>query len=101
VSHITAQLSDECIECIKSGKKSQNGPKKQFGKDMKFIFLQLQPLYPDTGFLVDLAAASSNEILKDFSMKYDDVAALVTNKEDVKRNHSKSNEVGKYYSTFC
>jgi hypothetical protein len=49
---------------------------------------------------VDLGVAGGSEILKDFSMKYDDVAALITTKEDIKRNHVKKNGVGKYYSIF-
>lgn len=95
VSLITSQLSDECIEYVKSGDKSQNGPKKQFGKNIKFIFQRSQPSYPNTSFLVDLSASIGSEVLRDFSMKYDDVAALISTKEDIKKNHIKKNGVGK------
>ncbi|XP_021913277.1 activating signal cointegrator 1 complex subunit 3 isoform X2 [Zootermopsis nevadensis] len=95
VSLITSQLSDECIEYVKSGDKSQNGPKKQFGKNIKFIFQRSQPSYPNTSFLVDLSASIGSEVLRDFSMKYDDVAALISTKEDIKKNHIKKNGFGK------
>lgn len=50
---------------------------------------------------MNLGATTGGEILKDFSMKYDSVAALITTKEDVKKNHSKKNGVSKYESIFC
>jgi len=49
---------------------------------------------------VDLGVTTGSVILKDFSMKYDDVAPLITTKEDSKKNHSKKNGVGKYESIF-
>jgi hypothetical protein len=96
VSHVSSQLSDECIEYVKSGAKSQNGPQKRFGKNITFLFQQSQPSYPNTSFLLDLSAAIGSEVLRDFSMKYSDVAALISTKEDIKKNHSKKNGVGKY-----
>lgn len=95
VSHIASHLSDECIEYVKSGKQSPNEPQKQFGEAVEFTFLQSEPSYPSTSFLVDLNVARGSEILKDFSMKYDDIAALITPKEDVKKNHIKKNGFGK------
>uniref|UniRef100_A0A2Z5TZE8 U5 small nuclear ribonucleoprotein 200 kDa helicase n=1 Tax=Reticulitermes speratus TaxID=60591 RepID=A0A2Z5TZE8_9NEOP len=95
VSHIASQLPDKCIEYVKSGRCSQNGPQKQFGRNIKFIFQQPQPSYPCTGFLVDLGVTAGSEILKDFSMKYDDISALVVTKESIKKNHSKKNGFGK------
>lgn len=89
-------MSDECIEYVKNGKQSPNGPQKQFGENVEFTFQQSEPSYPSTSFLVDLGVARGSEILKDFSMKYDDIAALVTSKEDTKKNHIKRNGVGKY-----
>ena len=100
MSDIASQLPDECIEYVKSGKCSQNGLQKQFGRNIKFIFQQPQPSYPCTSFLVDLGVTTGSVILKDFSMKYDDVAALITTKEDSKKNCSKKNGVGKYESIF-
>jgi hypothetical protein len=85
---------------VKNGRCSQNGPQKQFGGNIKFIFQQPQPSYPCTSFLVDLGGTTSSGILKDFSMKYDDVAPLITTKEDSKKNHSKENGVCKYESIF-
>jgi hypothetical protein len=101
VSHIASQLPDKCIEYVKSGRCSQNGPQKQFGRNIKFIFQQPQPSYPCTGFLVDLGVTAGSEMLKDFSMKYDNISALVVTKESIKKNHSKKNGVGKYESIFC
>lgn len=98
--HIASQLPDKCIEYVKSGRLSQNGPQKQFGRNIKFIFQQPQPSYPCTSFLVDLGVTAGSEILKDFSMKYDDVAPLITTKEDSKKNHIKKNGVGKYEPIF-
>jgi hypothetical protein len=49
---------------------------------------------------VDLGVTAGSAILKDFSMKYDDVAPLTTTKEDSKKNHIKKNGVGKYESIF-
>lgn len=100
MSHIASQLPDKCIEYVKSGRCSQNGPQKQFGRNIKFVFQQPQPSYPCTSFLVDLGVTTGSVILKDFSMKYDDVAPLITTKEDSKKNHSKKNGVGKYESIF-
>lgn len=100
MSDIASQLPDECIEYVKSGKCSQNGLQKQFGRNIKFIFQQPQPSYPCTSFLVDLGVTTGSVILKDFSMKYDDVAALITTKEDSKKNYGKKNGVGKYESIF-
>jgi hypothetical protein len=97
VSHIASHLSEECIDYIKIGKHSPNGPQKQFGENIKFTPQQSRPLYPCTSCLVDFGMDRGTEILKDFSMKYDDIAALITTKEDVKKNHIKKNEVGKYY----
>jgi hypothetical protein len=81
---------------VKSGKQSPNEPQKQFGENAVFTFQQSEPSYPSTSFLVDLSVARGSEILKDFSMKYDDIAALITTKEDIKKNHIKKNGVGKY-----
>jgi hypothetical protein len=89
-------LSDECIEYVKSGEKSKNGPRKRFGKNIQFFFQPSKPSFPDTSFLLDISAAMGSEVLRDFSMKYDDVAALISTKEDIKKNCSKSNGVGKY-----
>jgi hypothetical protein len=91
-------LSDEKIEYVKSGKQSPNGPRKHFGENVKFNPQHFKPLYPCTSSLVDLGMARGSDILKDFSMKYDDIAAFITTKEDVKKNHIEKNEVGKYYS---
>jgi hypothetical protein len=49
---------------------------------------------------VDLGVTTGSVILKDFSMKYDDIAPLITTKGDSKKNHSKKNGVGKYKSIF-
>jgi hypothetical protein len=86
---------------VKSGRCSQNGPEKQFGRNIKFIFQQPQPSYPCTSFLADLGVTKGSDILKDFSMKYDDVAALITTKESIKKDHSKKNGVSKYKPIFC
>jgi hypothetical protein len=78
---------------VKSGKHSLDGPRKQFGENVEFTFQPSEPSYPSTSFLVDLGVARGSEILKDFSMKYDE---LITSKEDIKKNCIKRNGVGKY-----
>jgi hypothetical protein len=45
---------------------------------------------------VDLDVARGSEILKNFSVKYDDIAALITSKGDIKKNHVERNGVCKY-----
>lgn len=96
MSQITSQLSDECIQYVKSGEKSRNGPRKRFGSNIKFVFKPCEPSYPDTSLLADLCAALGSDVLEGFSMKYEYVAALVSTKEDTKKNQTKKNGVGKY-----
>ncbi|PSN49726.1 Activating signal cointegrator 1 complex subunit 3 [Blattella germanica] len=95
VIKISSHLSEECIERLKGEPTLENGVKKShFGEDIKFNFQEVHTPCPNAKFLVDLSALTGSEILKDFSMNYDNVAALMTTKEDTKKNQSNSRKNG-------
>ena len=98
VSKIASQLSEDCFEKVRETKKTKKKLKKPFGQNIKYVFQERRSPCPDTKFLVDLSAVTGGEIIKDFSMNYDNVAAMISSKEDPKKNQNSIKKNGVSYS---
>nr|CAD7572321.1 unnamed protein product [Timema californicum] len=107
VSRIASNLTEDCIEFLRNGKNLYHqSPGPSFGSDLLRDLPEPRVPYYDTSLLHDLSTPVGVQAVRDFSMDYDSLAAMLPPKEEPVKTSFKKNghgrswlekEVKKYY----